>query len=83
MTLVSDGERSEIQESLKGLLEKNVLFELNDQATRDQFLDAAYSYLNADIRVMKFAVRCNEDNNPPEAVAERSCQADFPRAPSV
>jgi hypothetical protein len=51
-------------------------FELNDEATRSKVVDAFYEFLNQDISVKEYAVRCDENNNTPESIAAFELRVD-------
>lgn len=68
-----------------GGLAKNVLFELNDEATRATFANAATSYLSevkAKRGVTDFLVVCDESNNTPDVIDRNEFVAEIYVKPS-
>ena len=59
---------------------KNILFEQNDEGTRASFLNVVEPYMT-DVQgrrgVTDFLVKCDESNNPPEAVDRNEFAADI------
>lgn len=59
--------KQETGEAIRNIVDYAFL-EPNDEATRNMITDKLYDYLNSNIQVQAFIVRCNEVNNTPEKI---------------
>lgn len=69
-----------IEKAIATMAKYNVMFEINDEVTRQTFINAVEPYLRnvAGRRgIEQFHVQCDEENNPPQVVSNNGFVADI------
>lgn len=64
-------------EALDKIIAKTVLFEFNDEATREKFSDEVRDILLTDDDITTFKVVCDETNNPETVIENNELVADI------